>query len=173
MTTQQQKNSAKNSQKIAVAHTAESVKSQHDGISLKDNRIQAVSQRKIISFMQTSNPIQRVASDVIQLFSTPSVLRFAENKIGRSKNAGIVDESAELGTGLKFIQHFHCNGWKEQAKTFTSFTGTFNIGGTKYHYTIKDGGAGAWTKDPGKPPEGSFAMQMRTENKLSKLTKAD
>lgn len=148
------------------------VQQQGKSLVLKDNRSSSVIQQKVTSLMENSNPIQRKDTTVIQLFGTPSVIRFGELKIGRSQNAGIVDEAVELGTGLKFTQHFHCNGWNEQAKTFASFTGTFDVGGVKYHYTIIDGGASAWTANPGKPAEGSFAMQMRTASKLHDLTKA-
>jgi len=112
---------------------------------------------------------------VLQRFRTPAVVRFSDLSIGRSLNAGIVDESVTLGTGLTFVEHFHCNGWSEKERTFTSFTGTFQIGETKYHYTITDPGdgkgTGAWQGAAGKPVEGAFAMQIRTQNKLDALTK--
>ncbi|WP_108113409.1 hypothetical protein [Kordia periserrulae] len=154
-------------------NTATAAAHQNKGKVLEDYREQTILQRKAISSIQKSNSVQRIATGVIQLFSTPSLLRFSDLKIGRSKNAGIVDEHVKLATGLEFTQHFHCNGWDEQQKTFTSFTGTFNVGGTKYHYTIPDGGSGAWTADPGTPPQNALAMKIRTEKKLQDLTKAE
>jgi hypothetical protein len=113
----------------------------------------------------------------VQRYVTPSVMRFADLSIGRAQNAGIVDEARELGTGLKFTQHFHCNGWAEATRTFDSFTGTFfgvhlppaAPGATTYHYTITDAG-GAWVGGAGAPPNGAMAMAAATQAKLAALT---
>lgn len=108
-----------------------------------------------------------------RVYTVHSLEKFALNKVGRAHNAGIVDEEVELqALDLKFTQHFHCNGWDEKAKEFTSLTGTFVINGnaTIYHYTINEQGA-SWVGGA-TPLKGAIAMKARTEQKLADMTKA-
>lgn len=104
----------------------------------------------------------------------PTTQRLADNQVGRAHNAGIVDEEVTLGTGQKFTQHFHCNGWEETPRTFTSLTGTFfefrdnavaPVQAGRYHYTITNDG-GSWDHEP---PLGRHAMEERTRAKLEAL----
>ena len=112
-------------------------------------------------------------TQVVQRYRTPALSRLADNSVGRSLNAGIVDNEITLGNGTRVTEHYHCNGWSEPGRSFTSFTGTFLIAGNenRYHYNIVDGGAAGWTANPGTPPANARALQTRTETKLDLLTR--
>jgi hypothetical protein len=119
--------------------------------------------------LSQTQAIQSKANGIIQRYHCAALARLADNGVGRAHNAGIVDEDVTLGTGTQFTQHFHCNGWVEATRNFTSFTGTFDVGGTIHHYTIVDGGPAGWVGAAGAPAAGAFAMRTRTEQKLAAL----
>lgn len=108
----------------------------------------------------------------------PNTQRLTQNQVGRGQNAGIIDVQVVLDTGVEFTQHFHCNGWNEEARTFDSLTGTFfnfqqdgvpEQGNNRYHFTIEENGQGAWVELFPPPYNTSMALQIRTEDKLHAL----
>jgi hypothetical protein len=149
----------------------------NSAFQFNDNRPEAIIQRKLQAMANQSAPIMQLKvlqkktnDDLLQKKSSiqlnqkvlqpkyklKSYLAWNNWKVGRSQNAGIINQGFYQKDNDYVEVHYHVNGKTLQKNEFISFTATFmeydqrfkNALPARYHYNIGEDGSGQWDKTP-------------------------